>query len=645
MSRCFSASAWLVLIAFNAYAAESSIDWQVANRFRAFDYLKRSPCAQSEVDKEPVSVATFNEYTNGGRAQSVADVFAQVIRCGSPWRNGDTGPWAERTGEVDPGYDREFVSLPKRLRIDAKLINSVARVGQNCRWQLAASQRIAPCDGSVTIEIDRDGELLTVVDDAGETIAAERVAPTLKVIAGLGDSYAAGEGSPDTPTGWKVGAEHRDWHQFVRADADAMVREDAAWYSNRCNRSFYSYQNLVALTIAARERHSVVSFVHFACAGAEVIDGLLAPQRQVARRAAHCPPSVNPQDAPNLDGYPDPQCDAPKSQVAALAELICPAGVQPLSEDTLQSIKGRFDALAYAPSQSSMIIDLVKCTEGDRPVPIDLLMLSIGGNDMGFAGVIAWGLLPFLSAQDWRAGSMSQGKPTVKRTAEEVRAGIRPSGTVVCPNKKTFICSDSLTAVVRIHDVGKRLDILNAVLIDVVAPRAVLLNTYPSPLTNSRNRTCPDKWGVDNAWYAIRLNFEVSVRNLIPLGLIKSQAEVIYEDVVVPLNAELVAAAAKMQTPWLIGHAESVFDRAGWCVGELLTLGTGAENLATWTPYEFRGRFIQTINDSFRTQWAKPPMDSGYSGSFHPNPYGYEKMAEAAFAGLERRPARRVIQP
>ncbi len=39
-----------------------------------------------------------------------------------------------------------------------------------------------------------------------------------------------------------------------------------------------------------------------------------------------------------------------------------------------------------------------------------------------------------------------------------------------------------------------------------------------------------------------------------------------------------------------------------------------------------------SINDSFRTQWSLSPLDTGYSGSLHPNPRGYAKMAEAAYS-------------
>ena len=76
------------------------------------------------------------------------------------------------------------------------------------------------------------------------------------VIVGIGDSLSSGEGSPDEPT--RAG-------QAVR------------WQSRRCHASARSWQALVAKEMEDEDEQSSVTFIHLACSGASIEEGLLAP--------------------------------------------------------------------------------------------------------------------------------------------------------------------------------------------------------------------------------------------------------------------------------------------------------------------------------------------------------------------------------
>jgi lysophospholipase L1-like esterase len=91
----------------------------------------------------------------------------------------------------------------------------------------------------------------------GSTLVAEGSGTiTLKdwLIVGLGDSNGSGEGNPDVP-----GVASPLWEDF------------------RCHRSARSYQALAALAVEAADDASSVTFVHLACSGASITQGLTGP--------------------------------------------------------------------------------------------------------------------------------------------------------------------------------------------------------------------------------------------------------------------------------------------------------------------------------------------------------------------------------
>jgi hypothetical protein len=167
------------------------------------------------------------------------------------------------------------------------------------------------------------------------------------LIAGLGDSYAAGEGNPDVPAQFLERESDTDFVWFWKfrrsprhdkIDQDIGGLADVAWLDKRCHRSMYSFQFKAALRYALEHPQKSVTFASLSCSGAEIPELIDKPQE-------------------------------PKEMMRG-ATVYQTVGKR-------KTIRPQIDALN----------ELL----GDRK--IDYLLLSIGGNDAGFAKYVAYVML------------------------------------------------------------------------------------------------------------------------------------------------------------------------------------------------------------------------------------------------------------
>ena len=115
-------------------------------------------------------------------------------------------------------------------------------------------------------------------------------------------------------------------------------RQSALWLNSACHRSLYSYQTRTALALAVQYPHIAVTYLPLACTGATIADGLFG-----AQRARECPPTKS---GANCAG----------TVSAQLAEL----------REALTAARRR---------------------QPERR--LDLVLLSIGANDINFSGLVA----------------------------------------------------------------------------------------------------------------------------------------------------------------------------------------------------------------------------------------------------------------
>ena len=178
-------------------------------------------------------------------------------------------------------------------------------------------------------------------------------------IAGLGDSIASGEGNPDRPIALSdegfcfrsyLGTAAAQYYRPSRAgykggraceapdSLSVWQRQSALWFNPACHRSLYSYQTRTALALAVRYPHIAVTYLPLACTGATIADGLFGSQR-----ARECLPSKS-----------GGACQGTvNGQLAELREALTAA----------------------------------KRRQPDRK--LDLVLLSVGANDIYFSGLVA----------------------------------------------------------------------------------------------------------------------------------------------------------------------------------------------------------------------------------------------------------------
>ena len=302
--------------------------------------------------------------------------------------------------------------LPKSHRIIASyyqpksfwdLLDGVPGGSESCSWRLDSmagatlARRTASCNAQVTFDIPYpEGAKLSVSRWTGGTETTTLIKVQDVLIVGIGDSFGAGEGNPDHPAEFNDDRSY-DYGSLEIAETRQTVKLDgyparigqwtsfssagfhekrARWWDRECQRSLYSHQVRAALQLAVENPQRAVTFVSFACAGAEILAGVLlrAPVRECTTGEAYSVPG----------------------QISALSEELCQSVSRnvPMPAAVIQRIP-ELKSLGESRMQVS------RCTQTTRngvkvsalKRPIDLVFLSVGGNDVGFTQLVADSIL------------------------------------------------------------------------------------------------------------------------------------------------------------------------------------------------------------------------------------------------------------
>jgi hypothetical protein len=341
---------------------------------------------------------------------------------------------------------QEDYILPQSHAIEIGLSASVPAGEKNgdCEWQWSergdpskkTKKQVAACKEKITIgevpfaqDQTASGIAITVKLASGRVIPEQEIVVHDRLVVSLGDSFSSGEGNPDVPVKFsrtasmeynpqrpsggvgaglslgslpstvagRTGSSYLLPRRQIESDtwqgnkpdqgSDEFVKEfwekSAKWLSADCHRSQYGYPVRVALQLALEDRHRAITFAHLGCSGAEVTDGLL--DQMNAREGNHAELKVTAQ----LAQLTDLLCreDAPKSPRTFTLTVFNPGAVDPYQKSfTFESCKGKLKR------------------------PIDVMMLSIGGNDVGFSALGAYVILDNLKDIGWVAGSLDKAK-------------------------------------------------------------------------------------------------------------------------------------------------------------------------------------------------------------------------------------------
>ena len=592
------------------------IEWEVKNRFRLFrheaDFQRHVAAAHG--DGVLAAERRLARATDGrGWARDVVDRLC-VDRAGNLLET------CERDGE------RELYLSPRDHRIGVALAGTVPP-NNGCVWSFheegaPVREMKADCREEVHARVRYGRPTVSAVNIVRSDGTAQRLIAEIQVrdvlIAGMGDSIAAGEGNPDRPIRlsdegfcfkrlgggeyFRPGRAGFGGNKSCSAvpgelGFDAWARQSARWLSGPCHRSLYSYQTRTALALAVENPHLAVTFIPLACSGATVDIGFLG-----SLRILECP----------MPGTGSACARSVRAQVLDLAEVMATARRQ-------------------NPSRA-----------------LDLVLLTLGANDVLFSGLMANVVI----------------EPGTERTL------LTKAGKLVSFEESQRILDQELP---------RNFARVRAALKPFVGgdlSRVVFL-TYANPVLARPNTPCPggrDGFDVHPAFGAdgegLRRAVDFVAHHFLPR--MKTLARC--ED---PRNCRdrstetmtfvdghqhafefhgLCARSADdpaFDRQCFSGHAEAFRDGLTRAATDPMSCGYAPSE---FRPYASRARWIRTANDSYLTAMTYPeglplilqPSDLHdaiwailavvYGGAIHPTAEGHAAMADAALPA-----ARQVI--
>lgn len=428
------------------------------------------------------------------------------------------------------------------------------------------------------------------------------------LVAGMGDSFGSGEGNPDIPVRFSR-ERSADYGKSTDADMTGFparvgpwkqigdkdfIEENARWLDQACHRSLYSYQMRAALQLAVEDAHRAVTFAGVACSGSEVVPGLFL--RYKGNEWVPRPPEL--------------------SQISALAQAQCG------SEDApMQDLPEAYHMSGKIPELQGGLV-LRKCEPGNAR-KIDILFVSIGGNDIGFSRIVANAVLDDESKLKQLGGWFGQ----VWTPAE---------------------------ALARLANVDARYKSLNRAAHNILhipweQSDRVILTGYPGmAMLDDGKRVCPD----GQAGMEVMPEFRLSTKKALE-----------GEKVAEKLNAVMKKSASTYGWSYVDAH-RSQFVGRGLCAGYTDSAPSIADDLrlprkvdGSWIPYNpadfhayaTRQRWFRTPNDAFMTgnfhvsagvmqkvlklenfSFMQVLLAATYSGAFHPTAEGHAAIADAA---------------
>ncbi|MFL5002056.1 MAG: hypothetical protein ACJ8DY_16865 [Xanthobacteraceae bacterium] len=334
------------------------------------------------------------------------------------------------------GAAKEDFVLPEAHTVTVRLGAEHVQAAGNGKcvwvWQghgpgAKSETRTLPCNEKLTIprvpyslDRSRSGVTATVKLPDGRGFADPNVTVEDLLIVGLGDSFASGESNPDRPVTFsanrrmtydpvatredyiatrslkpKAGEEQQEpayglasgdspfdpktlprrlledeekgiqYRLASREFAEAFERRNAHWVSADCHRSQYGYPFRVAMQLALENRHRAVTLVHLACSGAEVTAGLFLEK-----------------DA--REQFSKPNSKMSPAQFDQLSDLICRGGSAARSKTVSYTLPMYSSGSTNITPRS---VAMRWCPPEQRKRPIDVVLLSIGGNDVGFSAL------------------------------------------------------------------------------------------------------------------------------------------------------------------------------------------------------------------------------------------------------------------
>ncbi|MEW8385334.1 MAG: hypothetical protein AB2704_26035 [Candidatus Thiodiazotropha taylori] len=467
-------------------------------------------------------------------------------------------------------------------------VSGIRSENADCTWQYKDSTNAIKCSEELYIEKIPYPEGLTVkltVQYGNKTVTINKhIVVEDVLVVGLGDSFASGEGNPDLPV---------SFHDDTPPDRDITApikhytpRKDknmhAKWLDRRCHRSLYSYQFKTVIGMALENPKRAVTFLFYSCTGAQ-IPHILDTWKSAAEYIKY----MGRDNQGKFNILNDSQ----------------------FTKDRRMWVRPQIDVLI---EDITCPVDWKgQCEKGTRT--IDYMLLSIGGNDIGFAKYV------INIARSEKSYFM---KKLAEKPSEKTARDIEKLKQEYVELNKAFI--DKLS----IRDCS-----------EAGTCERILLTTYPNIMYDENGKLCTSDKG---AFY-------------IPFGKDENRGVRIketYEKVLVPLQiAQNTLKEKDVQWSIINSHSDS-YSLHGFCAQNKSNTLSANEKFVI--PYKHKN--TDKIWNSFdprayrpygnMQRWIRLPVDSklsinmtelerdwGYSdetsGIVHPNSMGHSATADA----------------
>lgn len=541
--------------------------------------------------------------------------------------------------------------------------------GTDCLWFRDEKQygKPVPCTEPLKISIpERVSTTLSVEPTEGEKASANVFIKTHTILA-FGDSFASGEGNPDRAA-IGTGKSTEDLIKGSRVlsaknKAGGRFSQGADWWDTTCHRSLLSWQSMYALKLAISDPHLVVRFASFSCSGAEIYDGFFRaqmspPANDVSNRVRRW----STRDGGNFLELTPKNAGEPlqedivrrellnKSQLNAAIHLLCPEAPYPARphsfrpEKTMLGSRKYFGAIKYDACKKQM-------------QPVDEVLLSFGGNDFGFSGVVKWGLVPSgIYKSSWSdstnvflagLGGLQDG---VHMTGLN---GLRLFLGVIHPEKATDAAKPNL------KKLYADLDYALTHFLHIRSDRVQAL-LYPNPIQTPFQAYCKNRLNQGNVAMTelVVQTLGVNRGKRFMFLINEKNGEKIERQFIDHFRNNQEAARDEIHRRWNLIDAQRVFqgrslcavspecdagaacsesDRFAWTKGgELKTNHASMEPISTfaqWEPYSStRTRSIRTGNDAFMTMARFNSngelLDDWFLGAVHPDAKAHSDIAD-----------------
>ena len=507
--------------------------WEVVNRHRLLATDEQQKAFERDL------AAYIEAYRHWYRREETIGRYANILDADLLPDPGDAAPVnyhvnydpgtnsyrCHETGAPTCGGGADWIEDPAR-----KVILRFGSAQESCDWTIDGAAEAGACERPLDVRVGVTRHVEVVRRSDGSRDIADVNVRDIKIVA-LGDSFSAGEGNPHVQ--WRYG------------------RHPAYWLDARCHRSLMSGPALTAAYLARNNPQVSITLLHYGCSGASVADGVVTPWAQLEtsadvrrRYAAFGIEGEQFDDARVATAQPSIH-DVPRAQI----------------EQALRDLT--VDGVLQQP---------------------DLVLISVGGNDIGFAPIVEALAAPFRTEIDLKAdigaGGLEQVRDLRPYATFDQESWVQASRNAPCLGMDPVPCMERRVAD-RILGGGAperaTLERQYAVLAEALQPLVggdsgrVFMTHYPTFVMREPDDVHPDAAGPEDAIGCEdmtgdgRPGFMPGILgDLRSAGMVRENSEAAETAFLKPLNAEIDRAAKTAGWNVVRGHVE-VAKPHGYC--------------------------------------------------------------------------------